>query len=131
MNLEEAYNLINKLYEKYLDKEIKRNELVCRLVKKQDKLKNKITKEDFDIYLLESKLRKENLKIEDDEKFMKGFFIRLITCLLLSSVMILFFKDFFVTIMGYIIMLLMMSSYCVTFTIKNGHLPFRKTNEDY
>ena len=128
MNLDEANILVKRLYEKYSRKELKRNKLVCKLVKEREKLQYQITKENFDVNNLKSKIQEENLKINEDKKFIKGFFLRLIAGLLLSLGALLLIKESFVTIICYALMLLIMGKYSVSFVRKNGHLPFRDTN---
>ncbi len=131
MNLDEANILVKRLYEKYSRKELKRNKLVCKLVKEREKLQYQITKENFDVNNLKSKIQEENLKINEDKKFIKGFFLRLIAGLLLSLGALLLIKESFVTIICYALMLLIMGKYSVSFVRKNGHLPFRDTNKEY
>ncbi len=131
MSLEEAYKLINVLYEKYNKKEEKRNDLVCNLIKKQDGLKFQIAAENLDIYLLKNKIKEENIKENEDAKFMRGFNLRLIVTLGLSILSLAFFKSFIILIFDLLLTLLVMGTYSISYTIKNGHLPFRKRNEDY
>lgn len=131
MSLEEAYKLINTLYEKYNKKEEKRNEIVCKLVKKQDKIKSQISKEDININLLKHYIKEENLREIEDKKFIRGFNLRLIIILGLSALSLLFFKSFIIFIIDLLLSLLIMGTYSVSYTVKNGHLPFRKKDQDY